>query len=137
MNDRDGVQYTLRATKYIYNQLNCLFSQRKNARVTRINWGALLCKLSRDILRKAKGDHLVRVHSDEKVLEMIRWEGWSLLSEAKSLKLAQGTIRFESTEIRWFSSWPGGRLVRVTEAELKGYTHSNESRKTTLGSQES
>ncbi len=27
---------------------------------------------SRDILHKAKGDHLDRVHSDEKVLKMIR-----------------------------------------------------------------
>jgi hypothetical protein len=28
---------------------------------------------SRDILRKAKGDHLDRVHSDQMVLEVIRW----------------------------------------------------------------
>jgi hypothetical protein len=41
---------------------------------------------SRGILHKAKGDHLDRVHSDQKVLEMIRHGGWSLLSEAKSLK---------------------------------------------------
>jgi hypothetical protein len=28
---------------------------------------------SRDVLRKAKGDHLDRVHSDQMVLKIIRW----------------------------------------------------------------
>jgi hypothetical protein len=29
---------------------------------------------SRDVLRNAKGDHFDRVHSDQMVLKMIRWE---------------------------------------------------------------
>jgi hypothetical protein len=39
-------------------------------RVARISWGPT--GHSRDILHKAKGDHIDRVHSDQKVLEMIR-----------------------------------------------------------------
>jgi hypothetical protein len=40
----------------------------------------------KDILHKAKGDHLDRVHSDQMVLQMIGGGDWSFLSEAKSPK---------------------------------------------------
>jgi hypothetical protein len=46
------------------------------------------------MLHKAKGNYLDQVHLDQKVLKMIRWKRLVLgLEEAKSLKLAQGTIR--------------------------------------------
>jgi hypothetical protein len=58
----------------------------------------------RDILRKAKGDHLDRVHSDHTVLELIRRERLVFFSEAMSLKtILKKTIRLESTQIRWYS----------------------------------
>jgi hypothetical protein len=67
-------------------------------------------------------------------------EGWSLLSEAKSLKTtSKKAIRLESTQIRWFSWYPCKRLVYVTGGWLKGYTLwgcSSESWKTTVDSQE-
>jgi hypothetical protein len=59
---------------------------------------------SRDTVRKAKGDHLGRIHSDQKVLEVIRWgEAGLCYPRLRISKLAQGTIRLESTQIRWFS----------------------------------
>ncbi len=91
------------------------------------------------MLYKAKGGHLDWVHSDQKVLKMIRRGGWFLLSEAKSLKLVQETIKLESTKIRWFSGWLGGRLVCVNRGWFKGYilwSSSNYSWKASLGSEE-
>jgi hypothetical protein len=59
---------------------------------------------SKDKLRKAKGDHLDRVHSDQMVLKMTGRGGWSFLLEAKSLKTnSKKTIRLNSTRTRWFS----------------------------------
>jgi hypothetical protein len=56
---------------------------------------------SRDMLSKAKGDHNDRVHSDQKVVKMIRLvlANW----RPRVSKLAQGTISLESIQIRWFS----------------------------------
>jgi hypothetical protein len=73
---------------YTYNQLNCHFNQRKIIRVPGINWGPIGC--SRGILCQAKGDYLDRVHSDQKVLEVIRWGRLVPIVT----RLAQGTIRF-------------------------------------------
>jgi hypothetical protein len=66
-------------------------------RVARVNWGSYYAL-------NARGAHLDRVHSDQVVLEMIRGRGWSLSSEAKSLKTSsKKTVKLESTQIRWFS----------------------------------
>jgi hypothetical protein len=57
---------------------------------------------SRDILCKAKGDHIDQVHSDQKVLEMIRQGKLGpCYYRPRVSKLTQGTIRLESTQIRW------------------------------------
>ncbi len=59
---------------------------------------------SKDILRKAKGNDLDQVHSDQMVLKRSGGGGWSLLSKAKSLKInSKKTLRLESALIRWFS----------------------------------
>jgi hypothetical protein len=57
---------------------------------------------SRGIYVQAKGDYLDRVHSDQTVLKIVRWR-LSHMSKSNS----RGTIRLESTQIRW---WPGRRL---------------------------
>jgi hypothetical protein len=72
---------------YIYIMYST-FWLREIAKIAGIDWGSPTGH-SWDILHKAKGDHLDRVHSDKKVLEMIRASGrggWSLLSKARSLK---------------------------------------------------
>ncbi len=69
MDNKNGAQYTTWTTKVHINQLNCLVNSGRIMRIARINWGILLGI----ILHKAKGYHLDRVHSDQKILEMIRW----------------------------------------------------------------
>jgi hypothetical protein len=56
---------------------------------------------SRDILHTAKGDHLGRVHSGQKVLGKIR-QGRQVLFDRRPrvYKLIQGPIRLKSTQIR-------------------------------------
>jgi hypothetical protein len=75
-------------THYIYNQLNHLFSQRKNvtvdAGVEGITLGILLNTQGTYCTKPSEGDHLDRVHSVQKVLKMIRRGGWSLLSESQT-----------------------------------------------------
>jgi hypothetical protein len=96
---------------------------------------------SRDILRKAKGDHLDRVHLDQKVLKMISGEAGSCYWRPKVSKPAQGTFRHESTQIRWFLWWPGGRLVCVNGGWTQGLHYLRMLKwewenKTTISSQE-
>jgi hypothetical protein len=56
------------------------------------------------MLHTAKENYLDRVHSDQKVLKMIRRERLFLVFLVIGVsKLAHGTIRLESTQIRWFS----------------------------------
>jgi hypothetical protein len=35
------------------------------------------------------------------------------------IKLAQGAIRLKSTQIRWFTWWPGGRLARINGGQRR------------------
>jgi hypothetical protein len=57
---------------------------------------------SRNMLRNAKGDHLEHVHSDQMVLEIIRW-GRLVLFIGGQGRSSKKTVRLESTQIRWFS----------------------------------
>ncbi len=76
------------------------------------------------------------------------WSGgggcWMLLEERSRVsKQSQGTIRLESAQIRWFSCWPGGRLVHANGGRTQGLyscnlgskVYSDKSWKMTLGSQ--
>jgi hypothetical protein len=77
---------------------------------------------ARDKLLKAKGITLIE---STQIRRFSRWSGgggWSLLSEAKSLKTSSRDhqARVQSTQIRWCSWWPGGRLVRISEGQTQG-----------------
>jgi hypothetical protein len=70
-------------------------------------------------LRKAKGDHLDRVHSDQKVLEIIRYGRLVLLIGGKSLtaKSRDYQARVHSDQMVFRI---GRILVALPEAELEG-----------------
>jgi hypothetical protein len=67
---------------------------------------------SRDMLRKAKGDHLDQVHSDQKILEMIRHGEDGPCYRRPRVTNSKKTVGLESNQIRWFSRYPDKRLVR-------------------------
>ncbi len=130
-----GVRYTVHKKNVLHNDWTIFLIKLKRRYQGLISDPTMH---SRDILHKAK--RITLIESTQ-----IRWfskwsdeEGWSLLSEAKSLKTSsKKAIRLESTQIRWFSWYPGKRLVYVTGGWLKGYTLwgcSSESWKTTLDS---
>jgi hypothetical protein len=52
---------------------------------------------SRDMLRKAKGDHLDRVHSDQKILEMIRQGEAGPCYRSPKVTNSKNTVGLEST----------------------------------------
>jgi hypothetical protein len=94
---------------------------------------------SKDILHKANGNHLDRVHSDQMVFEMIR-QGMLVLfiggQESQSQLKGDGQARVHSDQI--FSWQSGGRLVFLNGGQINSYILwgcSNEIQKTTLDSQ--
>jgi hypothetical protein len=75
---------------------------------------------SKDILHKAKGDHIGQVHSDHKVLKVIRKKGADLFDRRLRVsKLCQEVIRLESTQIRLFLWWPDRRLMRMSRGRTQ------------------
>ncbi len=63
---------------------------------------SLIMKTQGGIWKKAKGDYQDRVHSDQMVLVIARWGGWTVWAVAKGK--IRGTTGVESTQIRWFLS---------------------------------
>jgi hypothetical protein len=80
------ILYTVRTMQCTYKELSnlSLLSERGYMRVAG-NRREPTCR-SNDILHNANGDHLDRVYSGQKVIEVTRWGGWSFWSEATSLK---------------------------------------------------
>jgi hypothetical protein len=64
-------------------------------------------------------DHLDQVHSDHKVLKVIRL-ALGIIGQEFQNYIAQGTIRLKSTQIRWFSRGPGGRLACISGGLTQG-----------------
>jgi hypothetical protein len=95
-----------------YNSLDRYFNWEQSMNTAGRNVGFAMC--SKDILHRTRGIILIEF---TKIRWFSRWSdggGWSLLSEAKSLKTAQVRSSDSSdTKIRWFSWWPGRRLDRL------------------------
>jgi hypothetical protein len=100
-------------------------------RIARINWGILLGTQGTYCAKSRGSPWLSPLGSGGSQNDQAGEAGHCYQRPIVS-KLAQGTIRSESTQIRWFSWRPGGRLVCINGGRLKG---SNESWRTTLGSQ--
>jgi hypothetical protein len=70
-------------------------------RVAGINWGSYYA-LKRHVAQGHR-DHLDRVHSDQKILEMIRQGEAGPCYQSPRVTNSKNTVRLKSTQIRWFS----------------------------------
>ncbi len=102
----------------IYNQLNHHFSLGKILRVAEITGGILL-SIQGAYCTKPKGITLIESTQIRMFSKWSGGRGWSLLSEAKSLKTSSRDHQAQVDSIRWFSWWPGVRLVHVNEDQTR------------------
>ncbi len=118
VNNQNDIQYTVRTEKmYTYNQLNHHFNWREIKIIVRIDWGILLGTL-RTYYAKPRGITFIKATQIRRLSRSSGREGWSLL------KFSQTSSRdhhAQVTQIRLFSWWPGGRLVRLSGGQIKGY----------------